>query len=164
MNKRYNYILNITESILTLITLSIIVCFGSLKLSSVSYNNYLFIITCLLLDLTIVLIESFLFLLYKKKYKVIYSIYMILLVLITVLVNSKLLLFGIYILSLGSMFKSYYRIKHVKEIYVRGSFKKYCKIFNIGVNNNTSKVTNTRVKPAYGKIINKEKVRKKRYA
>ena len=162
MNKKYNLLLNISETILTIICLFLIVLFGKYKLDSVEFNSMLFFISILIFETAIVLIEAFLFLLYKKKYKYLYIGYMLSFLIITLFVNSNYLLYGIFTLSLCSIIKSFIRIKYIKYIYVRGSFKKYCKIFNIKLEKEKLKVT--KVKPAVGKVINtssKKKIRSK---
>ena len=155
MNKRANLYLNIYEFISLLL---FITCIGlSLTLKEISYQIP-FILKSLSLFLgsffgvLFVLIEVFLFLLMKKKYKLFYILFMLTDILLGIIINKKFAFYGLLIFLLFSIIKNILRIKLVKSIYIPKSFDKYCKLFNI-------KIDDFKKKKAIKEVIPKETIK-----
>ena len=136
MNKRANLYLNIYEFISVLLAIT---CIGlSITLKELPYQIP-FILKSLSLFLgsffgiLFILIEIFLFLLMKNKYKVFYILFMLIDVLLALLITKKFSFYGILVFPSFSIIKNILRIKLVNNIYIPKSFDKYCKIFNIKI-------------------------------
>lgn len=168
MNKRANLYLNIYSSITLLLG---IVCIGySLTLKEVSFSVPIFFRTsifCLgMIGLLLCIsIELFLFLLLKNKIKGI-DILIILVSLLFLIGINKIAPFSGFLIAIFYGFsKDIIRVLLVDKIYIPKEFNRYCKMFNIKVNDFSRKKKSTKPrKKEYIKIQDDElvdKVKKK---
>ena len=168
MNKRANLYLNIYSSITLLLG---IVCIGySLTLKEVSFSVPTFFRTsifCLgMIGLLLCLsIELFLFLLLKNKIKGM-DILIILVSLLFLISINKIAPFSGFLIAIFYGFsKDIIRVLLVDKIYIPKEFNRYCKMFNIKINDFSRKKKSTKPrKKEYIKIQDDElvdKVKKK---
>ena len=135
MNKRANLYLNIYEFISFLLAVT---CIGlSLTLKEISGIPYILKSTSLFTGtiflVFFVLIEIILFLLMKFKMKVIYILYLMIDVLLSIYINNIFPFYGIYVFFFFCILKNCLRIKLVNKIYIPKLFNNYCKMFNIKI-------------------------------
>ncbi|MBR2827670.1 MAG: hypothetical protein IKE70_00345, partial [Bacilli bacterium] len=81
----------------------------------------------------LVLIEAILFLLMKKKFKIIYLLFLMSDILLGILITKKFAFYGIFVFFLFAILKNIIRIKLVDKIYIPKRFNEYCKMFNMKI-------------------------------
>ena len=136
MNKRANLYLNIYRAIAFILSLS---CLGlAITLHEVAFKiplllNNIVILIGILSGLLFISIEVFLFLIYNRKARLLYGIYITLELAIAIIINMIFPFTGFIVIILLSFIKDFLRVKYVDKLYEPKMFKKYCKMFNIKV-------------------------------
>jgi len=92
------------------------------------------LVLMLLFGSIFIAIELFLFLLMTKKSRMFYILYMLLDLAITVFFTIQIPKSSFVIFLLFSTIKDVLRVVLVKELYMPREFKRYCKMFNITIN------------------------------
>ena len=153
MNKRANLYLNIYRAIAFVLCLS---CMGlAITLHEVTFKipfllNNIVILIGVLSGLLFISIELFLFLIYNKKTKVLYFIYLTIELALAITINMFFPFTAFLVFITFSLIKDCLRVKFVDKIYVPKEFKRYCKMFNIKITDFKKK------KPAPVTITNNE--------
>ena len=157
MNRRINIKLNFIEACSLMIGL---LCYGLtmyFRINDIVYSKLLFSILGLISLISMVTIESFLFILLKNKYKAIYILYIISVVVLSFIFSSSFPFIIILILTIGTSIKTFYRITFVDNIYIKNEFKRYCKMFGIVVKRDIRRKRVNRVKKNSGVPIKNRK-------
>ena len=136
MNKRANIYLNIYATIafiLSLTSMGLTLILGEL---SYTIPNLLKISTLLIgsvFGLLFIAIEVFLFILLEPKFKVQFSIYILVDIILAIYINTKFPFSAFIIFLVFHFIKNISRIALVETIYMPKEFNRYCKMFNIKI-------------------------------
>lgn len=163
MNKRLNISLNIIEFFSILIISILLFEIANITLSGLKEQllipvKAMFYIT-VILELFAITSEMILFIIYNKNIKFIYSIYTVIEVLITILLNIKIPFSGLIIIILFSLVKGVLRILFQYEIYDSKLFKKYCKLFNLKLKVDKNKRKTKKISKVINKSENKKQIK-----
>ena len=136
MNRRANVYLNIIGFI-SFILLFIFFIF-TMRIESMVNTNYLYrnitLILTFLSSMIFVSVECLLFVLLQKNYKILEIISLMLEIIFTIYINSKIPYTFIIVLLSFNLVKDILRIVFVNKIYINRRFTTYCKRYGIKIN------------------------------
>ena len=162
MREKANFVLNLWEPVIVFLVSVLLI----LSLVTDIPSTFLFI-SAIICELIVVLIEVFLFFIYKKLFKFLYFLYFIIEVILTFLVNARFPFYGMVVIVGFSFLKAFLRIRYIKEIYIPKEFDYYLKLFHISIKKKkkkkaTIKKKTTRTAPKKKTVLANELVSSKK--
>ena len=133
MNSKINKKLNIAEFLFTIIALGLYGLSMYFGINEITFNKTLLLVLGIVFLLSIAIVESFLFILMKPLYRLIYVLYAICLVVFSFPMCGSYPFFIILYIFCLCLMKNICRVVFIDKIFIKNEFYRYCKMFNIKV-------------------------------